>query len=501
MQSKQENEIFCSDSASKDCKKEEFPIMLLKKFITKKNSENSTAEEKEITYPLMIYDEENISKRDFFDSEFKENALGNFLENTYREETKAKEQILQIKGKEEILFKNTVFKFHFITNKNEYNTSISDNNENFDKKILININNKNIKNYEKNKNLKSNNAYNFSLNQAKQEKFEMENEKDEQESKTNLISYEKDINKQSENSSFFYKEKPSKRRYTKSKDVLASQQRYSCKICGKIYISYPAFYTHKRNRHNIIPITNRHDLLKGLTVKYNYNSIGYGKTVNFEFSEFLISLMKKIIEKIYFSENSLFYKADGFTTENHIFIQYLEKYKLVFAEKILIPSVQSNLSIDEILIVYFILFAKVSNEDKLIEHAAIFLIYFREYLNLHGFNYYSYFIKFRLIEINIDNFSNNANFDYNNSDNQNSLKNQKPIFTQNPFIQYIPDLAEDFIFSFMKISDMTALFGDLENMEALCKNLCNWIFINELSNLKLIVHEKKKLGYFIGEKK
>ncbi len=106
-------------------------------------------------------------------------------------------------------------------------------------------------------------------------------------------------------------DKQKKRKYIKSKDVEVSQHKYSCKECGKLYIGYPAYYTHRRNRHNVIPITKRHLFFhknseEAQKLKYAYNSITYEKIIDFEFSDFLIDLMKKILEKIYYEKHSIF---------------------------------------------------------------------------------------------------------------------------------------------------------------------------------------------------
>ncbi len=100
-----------------------------------------------------------------------------------------------------------------------------------------------------------------------------------------------------------------KRKYTKSKDIEDSEQKYCCTVCGRKYLSYPAFYTHKRNRHHIISITDRHNLFqkKGSDLKYNYNSIGYGKIISLTFSDSLIKTMNKTLVNIYQNEKSLFY--------------------------------------------------------------------------------------------------------------------------------------------------------------------------------------------------
>ena len=260
---------------------------------------------------------------------------------------------------------------------------------------------------------------------------------------------------------------PEKRKYIKSKDLSQTEGKYRCKICGKIYITYPAYYTHRRNRHNIISITKRNELIKiksfyNSSIKYNYNSIAYGKIINFEFTNKLIALTKKTLTNIFKSEESIFY-LDSSDLENHIFLQYLDKYKILFSNKIFIPPSQLFLSIDEILMVYFILFSKVTVENKLIELAITFIIYFREYINIYGWGFYEGYIKHGLFE----------------------RENKQKTFSENSFIQYIPDLAYDFIIIFLKIPNLNSV-DNIIHIEDICKNFCNWLFVNDLSNLKFV---------------
>lgn len=590
MQTMQKTQLYSYENfSSENSKKEDLKPTSLKKLKTKeKLSEDLNAEDNKITSGPLSFEKNFFSKNDFENpnknnlkafniiqdqnqqvsklacerekAQKKQESMFEQKEETFTNEKFQMEDYLQKKKKRKRNFSNEKLKVKkrkikkasliFASRKsrntkykklekinyfNDYeNYSVKNKKEinlltENDNKYYNYNNHNNYKNLNNNSNLNININFNFASNNKSsiqnQKKLISENPENENNKiyKINKVENKK-IEINLENKTMI-----KKRKYTKSKDISASEQKYSCKICGKIYISYPAFYTHKRNRHNIISITNRHDLVTGVScaegapVKYDYNSIGFGKTVNFEFSDFLLTTMLSTLDKIYCSENSPFYCSGAFHAPEHIFILYLRKYKLLFAEKIEIPSKHLNLSIDEILIVYFILFAKVTNEDKLIELAAAFIVYLREYLNIHGFDYYAYFMKFELFEnlsayclvdesnlIVCNNFNHKTNTNSNkktssnnnltyaiNSENSQEA-NKNLVFSQLPFVNYIPDLAEDFIFTFMKIPEISAPLGQLANIESLSKNLCNWLFVNELSNLKLIITEKKKPGYFIG---
>lgn len=45
----------------------------------------------------------------------------------------------------------------------------------------------------------------------------------------------------------------------------------SCELCHKQYLSYAALYTHKRNKHNIIPITARPKIFKASFHKQKFH--------------------------------------------------------------------------------------------------------------------------------------------------------------------------------------------------------------------------------------
>lgn len=296
---------------------------------------------------------------------------------------------------------------------------------------------------------------------------------------------------------FNKKDNITKRKYLKSSQIKQEDHKYLCKICGKVYINYPAFYTHKRNRHNIISISHRNNLFKSnntnkrysntgkqenvySSIKYNYNSISYGKFINFEFSDFLIRKMKETFGAIYKNRASFLY-SEKLDIDSHVFLEFLEKYKIIFSNKIFIPPASLKLSIDEILIIYYILFSKVTNDEGLVETATIFIVYFREYLNIYGWFSFRYFLKFEVFG---------------------KLENEK-IFTANNFIQFIPDFADNFINAFIRIPGIISIFQNdeqIENLENLCKNLCHWLFVNELSNLKLILNENSNNNNGISTK-
>ena len=48
----------------------------------------------------------------------------------------------------------------------------------------------------------------------------------------------------------------------RARKVDKADKLYCCDECNKAYMSYPALYTHKRNKHNIIPITDKPNIFK-----------------------------------------------------------------------------------------------------------------------------------------------------------------------------------------------------------------------------------------------
>ena len=131
------------------------------------------------------------------------------------------------------------------------------------------------------------------------------NEEIEKEKKENIKEKNININKENKN-----KKKIKKR---KGKYDLNGRI-FQCQICKKSYLSYPALYTHNRNKHDIIPITDKPTIftskksaLNKYCFKYNQSNLSFNnndditQTLNYIFNSF-----QRIIQKYILNQNSKF---------------------------------------------------------------------------------------------------------------------------------------------------------------------------------------------------
>ena len=208
---------------------------------------------------------------------------------------------------------------------------------------------------------------------------------------------------------------------------------FVCRICGKIYISNPALYTHRRNKHNIISITKRQNIFKikdneGNKIKYNYSNIenklqtskketksiqniNIENIENFQNKEYL-KLMEIVQENLklilYYFNNDIQNNQSSLKIEEDTFIKILNNYKNN-TKKLEIPNVYSNQSQYKVEIYEFKgkyenIFEK-NNEKNVIK---------RKYQNIFNKN----------IDLNLENTKSNIFFDRSlnsNSDNKISV--------------------------------------------------------------------------------
>lgn len=271
-------------------------------------------------------------------------------------------------------------------------------------------------------------------------------------------------------------------------------------------------YTHKRNIHNVISVSKKQGIFKrnknsgneslenveissnvneNLTNmenasknrNFSYKSIAYGMSISSNFFDHLENKLQKIIKEFY-----LIYKDKLFLTENpneknifelnlseknlnnsqgncqHIFIEFLKKYKVLFSQKITIPSPHSGINIDEIFTIYIILFSRVTNSEKLLEKILWFILLFREFINSIGWDFYERNMLREFEKI------------------QKNLK----LFSQNDFIDYLPDFINEFLDQFLFIDENKFGFSEnLSEIEDLAINFFNWLFNNNFTNLKI----------------
>ncbi len=198
---------------------------------------------------------------------------------------------------------------------------------------------------------------------------------------------------------------------------------FQCKICKKSYLSYPALYTHNRNKHDIIPITDKPTIftskksaLNKYCFKYNQSNLSLNnndditQTLNYIFNSF-----QRIIQKYILNQNSKFYKKNYLINYDPFFIFLSNNYKKIEFNSI--PRKDNN--IYQVIIIYLIRLIKITNDEEfkfLLINVAFFL---REYLNMVGWDYKQNQMNFNK-ENNIIN--NNKDDIYQNNINDNIPK-------------------------------------------------------------------------------
>lgn len=270
-----------------------------------------------------------------------------------------------------------------------------------------------------------------------------------------------------------------KRRKSKSS---FDERKYTCYICMRSYLSYPALYTHKRNKHNIIPITGKQDIFKNFKkdsaittlprsgpIKYNYSAV---ENIQ-ENLEFVLKSIKTIYaeaaEDIYKREDSLLFvknfdlaKLEGYK----VFEKFEDKGNNidlnVFQGQALVRR-----CVDDVLILYLINFFKVTGQVKELKGMVVkFVILFREYLNISGWDYKKTFIKYDVA----------------------MPLSLKGSYTQCFDCDDIPDLINNFVSVFLQI-DPKGFNLNLKEFLDIVKNFLNWLFVNSLTNYKISENE------------
>ena len=283
------------------------------------------------------------------------------------------------------------------------------------------------------------------------------NEEIEKEKKDNIKEKNININKENKN-----KKKIKKR---KGKYDLNGRI-FQCQICKKSYLSYPALYTHNRNKHDIIPITDKPTIftskksaLNKYCFKYNQSNLSFNnndditQTLNYIFNSF-----QRIIQKYILNQNSKFYKKNYLINYDPFFIFLSNNYKKIEFNSI--PRKDNN--IYQVIIIYLIRLIKITNDEEfkfLLINVAFFL---REYLNMVGWDYKQNQMNFKKEKIQI---INNQDFCLDNT------------------CEEIPEMIEDFVSVYILLID------DLKNKQKevadICQNFFCWLYINQLTSYKL----------------
>ena len=146
----------------------------------------------------------------------------------------------------------------------------------------------------------------------------------------------------------------------------------------------------------------------------------------------------------------------------------MEKLKIEFSKQIKIPnfiqSKNNNFSIINIFAIYFILLSKIiSNDFEIIDELNKFFLLFREYLNLVGWE---------MVE------------KYNSSQIESFQLEKIFEFTEYNFISFLPDFLDNFLRIFIFLPDFE-MKKDFDYYSDIALNFSNWLYTNNLTNLKL----------------
>ena len=254
------------------------------------------------------------------------------------------------------------------------------------------------------------------------------------------------------------------RRQRKSKKE-SHGRNYICNICSKSYLSYPALYTHKRNKHNIIPITGKPDIFKtgGLnaSAKFKYNIMETKTNVKGS-TDIIIRAYKKNCAYFFQEPKSILYKKN-FNMKDDQFLCLLEVYNTSGLEKISIPQLheKDKLFIDNVLTIYLILLVEVTRETAFTQLVVKFIFLFRVYLNLLGWDHFRYLEDYGLLdELHVSG-----------------------EFCTRSNCEELPELVNDFLAVFLDVDER--LNEEKKEMADIIQNLCNWLFINGLTNYKV----------------
>lgn len=251
----------------------------------------------------------------------------------------------------------------------------------------------------------------------------------------------------------------------------AEGRNYICKICGKSYLSYPALYTHYKQKHNTNNSSGRgrgrpkKDNNEGENEKNNFNPLNYtyfskeertgkisseeemNRCIDTAFQELYMQEKKKIIE----SRGIKFY----YNIEEHPF---LYKFKRDIHDK-----------------------NKTGPENQVAD--LVFIEYLNKASNYCNPEYYIRLIKFVTLFREHSNLMNRPQL----GDNENNKE-----YTEVKNAEDVPDSSNEFITDFLNPEENSEDLGfSKEEAIELTQNLCFWMYENNFTCSKLsLIHDK-----------
>lgn len=239
------------------------------------------------------------------------------------------------------------------------------------------------------------------------------------------------------------------------------EKSYTCKICKRSYLSFPALYTHKRNKHNIIPITGKPSLFKRLNFsvvgKFNSGAIKMDINIKNVISN-IICKYKDISTYLFKSSDLVTFNPDYNYIDDRLYLKLIEM--ISSEQQINIPKPQEKVDIHTMIAIYLILIMEITLEKDFLDKLLIWAILLKEVINMCGLLHEVGFYKAnpgRVLEYE---------------------------YCQLTKIEEVPCLINDYL-EFIKLEKNSFGFSLSEHAD-LSLNFCYWLFNHEYSSFKLI---------------
>ena len=248
---------------------------------------------------------------------------------------------------------------------------------------------------------------------------------------------------------------------------------FICKICGKSYLSYPALYTHCKQKHNTCNTSGRG---RGRPKKENGESFYERLKYNPLDASYFLKENRKGTTNYDDFENSIINAFNEIYSSKNYDRNIMKEIKIYnninqhpFLGKFLLDKHDVNIKIDDEKEVSDKVFMDYLNKMSLhvnpnyFTKLIIFVTLFREYVNITEFKKRNNDILKQSIDM-----YNNGNYEY----------------TSNNCAEDVPDLSNEFINEFLDTENN--LFGfNKEDSIDLTQNFCHWMYENNFTSSKL----------------
>ena len=275
-----------------------------------------------------------------------------------------------------------------------------------------------------------------------------------------------DLNRLNNDSEIILKPKRRSRKDLKGRNFM-------CKICYKCYLSYPALYTHCKQKHNSNDISDRKRgrpkkyVEKSFKEKFQHNPINLTYFLKEERTG--ITEIYDFPNCINIAFNNIYDYNNEEIKERNIKKQMNEYHKIYehpFLGKFLLSKHDRNM--------------KIENENEICDNV------FMDYLNKMSLNVNpNYFIKLIVFVTLFREFINISNRnDLSNQNEQSNFLRYENEYTTYNCAEDIPIFCNDFINNFLDCEKNLFNFDKAESID-LSQNFCNWMYDNDFTTLKL----------------